>query len=96
MKTQRRDERTGRWLRAPRCECPSCGCAERATTEDDGGNRVCEACASYAVDDDGETYCSRCAEYEDAGEWTGGGMHGLGTGWVSRPRVRVRPEGGVS
>lgn len=69
------------------CECPSCSCDEPATTTDDGGNHVCEACADYATDDDGQTYCSRCPEYRDDGEWTGGGMHGGGTGWVSRPRV---------
>lgn len=70
------------------CQCPDCGgCDELATTTDDGGNHVCAECASYATDDDGMTYCSRCDEYEDAGEWTGGGMHGCGTAWVSRPRV---------
>lgn len=70
-----------------RCACPDCGCDEPATTTDDGGTAVCEACAEYAVDEDGDTYCSRRAEYVDAGEWTGGGMHGCGTGWVSRPSV---------
>lgn len=74
------------------CECPSCACDELATTTDDGDNHVCEACADYATDEEGTTYCSRCEEYEDAGEWTGGGMHGCGTGWVSRPRVRARAK----
>ena len=74
------------------CQCPSCVCREVATTCDDGGNPVCEACADYASDDDGSTYCSRCPEYVDEGEYTGGGMNGPSTGWVSRPRVRREDE----
>lgn len=72
------------------CQCKSCDCDEDATTIDDGGTDVCDACADYATDDDGATYCSRCDEYVDDGEYTGGGMHGCGTGWVSRPRVERR------
>jgi hypothetical protein len=40
------------------CQC-ACLCDEPATTDDDGGNRVCDACADYTTDADGETHCSR-------------------------------------
>jgi len=71
------------------CECYACGgCPDPATTTDEGGD-VCAACAEYAVDEGGEVYCSRCPEYEDAGEWTGGGMCGTTSVWVSRPKVRA-------
>jgi hypothetical protein len=72
----------------PKCSCPDCDCDDVATTTDDGGNDVCVACADYATADDGTTYCSNCDEYVDDGEYTGGGMHGGGTAWVSRPRVK--------
>lgn len=69
----------------PTCECSSEMCDEPATTTDDGGNRVCAACVDYAVDDVGECHCAaHDPRVIDAGEWTGGGMHGTPTGWVSR------------
>lgn len=71
------------------CTCSSCGCSEPATRlEEETGDPMCEACCEYAVADDGEIVCSRRPEYEDAGEWTGGGMMGGSTHWVSRPRAR--------
>lgn len=71
------------------CQC-QCECGEYATTSDDTSVDVCDECAQYAVDEDGEVVCSRDERYRDDGEWTGGGMYGCGTGWVSRPRVVSR------
>lgn len=66
------------------CEC-NCDCDEIATTTDEGLD-VCDECSEYAVDE-GDVYCSRCPEYIDEGSFTGGGMFGMGTAWVSKPRV---------
>lgn len=74
------------------CSCDLC--SEPATTKDDAGNPTCETCATYACDEDGQPHCACSGDVEDAGEWTGGGMHGTGTGWVSRPVYR--PKGGAS
>lgn len=79
-------------LRLPLCACGCC-CVEDATRiESDSGEPMCATCCDYAVGEDGEVVCARDDRYEDDGEWTGGGMHGCGTGWVSRPRVRDADE----
>ena len=73
----------------PTCGCASDACDAPAVTTDDGGNPVCEACVDYAIDAAGECHCAaHDARVVDAGEWTGGGMHGTPTGWVSRYVVR--------
>lgn len=75
------------------CSCCSGLCTATATTTDDCGNAVCEDCVEYACDGDGQPHCSCSGDVVDEGEWTGGGMHGMGTGWVSRPVYR--PKGGA-
>lgn len=65
-----------------------CGCERPASAwESDGSSPAHEHCVEYACDDDGQPVCGCDPRVEDHGEWTGGGMHGSGTGWVSRLRV---------
>lgn len=78
-------------LVAAGCEMPECwcGCGEPAVAiESDSGDMAAEGCRYYAVDDDGESVCECDPRVVDDGQWTGGGMHGCGTGWVSRLVVR--------
>lgn len=58
-----------------RCECDSCACDQDATTTDDGGAHVCDACADYYTTEDGEVVCSRtqdettCRHCDQPIEW---------------------------
>ena len=83
-----RDERDDETLQAlpgwPECQCSACGCAEPATTTDDGGVPVCDECADYAVDDDGDVHCARCGDVEIVTESCGAGSQ-------TRSYARIRP-----
>jgi hypothetical protein len=58
--SERRREK--RW----RCECPSCGCTETATTTDDADVPVCDDCQGYYVDADGEVVCPQTQTSDDS------------------------------
>lgn len=60
------------------CDCPQCDCDEPATTTDDAGNAVCDACSVYMALDSGDNVCSqqtegftRCHECGETIDWSG-------------------------
>lgn len=67
-----------------------CGCLRAASAwESDGGDPAHEECVEYARTDDGQPVCGCDPRVEDRGQWTGGGMHGCGTGWVPNLVVKA-------
>lgn len=68
----REDERLHEIAHWPWCTC-TCDCDEAATTTDDGGGEVCDACSRYAIDKDGEVVCSRSGLTEEISESCGAG-----------------------
>jgi hypothetical protein len=70
----------------PECECCGCGCSDPATTTDDGGVPVCDACSEYTVDSDGDVHCGNMDDVEIVTESCGAGNQ-------TRSYARIKPPG---
>ena len=46
-------------MKTEKCQCHACECDDDATTTDDSGIPVCDACALYTVTDQGNVVCGR-------------------------------------